>query len=461
MSRTNQIYTASNKKLRLIDIGGDRISNLPDDVISQILSCLSTRDSARTCVLSKNWEHKWTSIYNIQIDDACSLLRGKVRVASFVSFVYRILFTHNSSIKSFRLTCKMKYEPIHLTTWISTVLRHKIQNLEITARRCRGIVFPRSFSDCNSLTELKLMLDCTLKIPVDNCFPNLKNLYLGGGVKLLNDQCPPNNGNLRLSFPLLEVLVLKSCRWLNAKVVEINAPSLTRFEDESSYYDVNNSCSIMICGTKLTRFESSGGLINNYVVSGSSVSYAVLNNNPHVTLSNLLGPRAQMILKGFLNLKHLILSSCVLKVLTELKQAFPLPIFSQLNQLELLADTKSKELLELLQVTPSLESLILDAECWDDYNYEGVEVLPPCIMLRLKEFKLNNFQGTTGQINLAKFIMKNAENLEKVFVTVGWKSLMSQNKIKHLLSTFPKSSVFESVVVIGRKIKSTDDDSIA
>ena len=48
----------------------DMISNkLPESIISDILSLLPTKEAVRTCVLSKNWINRWTSITKLQLDD--------------------------------------------------------------------------------------------------------------------------------------------------------------------------------------------------------------------------------------------------------------------------------------------------------------------------------------------------------------------------------------------------------
>jgi hypothetical protein len=45
------------------------ILNIPNDVIENILSFLSSREAVKTCVLSKNWRNQWKCVPSLQICD--------------------------------------------------------------------------------------------------------------------------------------------------------------------------------------------------------------------------------------------------------------------------------------------------------------------------------------------------------------------------------------------------------
>ncbi|XP_073279894.1 putative F-box/LRR-repeat protein At5g38386 [Primulina huaijiensis] len=90
----------------------DRISRLPDDVISLIVSRLYTRDAVRTSVLSRRWKHVYTFVSEVRF--YCfmtrhSHLKGKKLrefLKKFVQAVDTFLQHHSGSrIKSFDLVC--------------------------------------------------------------------------------------------------------------------------------------------------------------------------------------------------------------------------------------------------------------------------------------------------------------------------------------------------------------------
>ncbi|KAF6173058.1 hypothetical protein GIB67_038868 [Kingdonia uniflora] len=49
--------------------GEDRISSLPEVILSHILSLLPTKYAVATSVLSTQWKYRWTSITNVDFND--------------------------------------------------------------------------------------------------------------------------------------------------------------------------------------------------------------------------------------------------------------------------------------------------------------------------------------------------------------------------------------------------------
>ncbi|XP_073287039.1 F-box/LRR-repeat protein At4g14103-like isoform X5 [Primulina huaijiensis] len=208
--------------------GEDIISYLPECITSRILSLMPTKDALRTCVLSKDWEHKWTGIYNIDINDDIRFVLKKTRKMSFINFVDRIFFlSRNSTLKRFRLWCHLQYKAHRMISWISAALMRNVADLELVYQD-DDVVLPSRLFNCTSLTTMKLQWPCFFRVSAQNLFPSLKSLYLDR-TKFLGE-CVPSTSKLVFDFPVLETLELQNCKWLKVNLVEINAPVLSVFK---------------------------------------------------------------------------------------------------------------------------------------------------------------------------------------------------------------------------------------
>lgn len=139
MSVSTEFSTKASKKSQRTDLGKDRdlLSNLSESVMCHILSRLTAKEAVRTCVLSKTWERKWTIIYNFNIVDnelyqkkgSCFLKLSSTK-SNFFNFVERLLLTSQNA-KTFRLLCFEKHESSRVTSWIRTILRRQVENLDV------------------------------------------------------------------------------------------------------------------------------------------------------------------------------------------------------------------------------------------------------------------------------------------------------------------------------------------
>ncbi|CAI0466720.1 unnamed protein product [Linum tenue] len=98
----------------------DRLSSLPDEILSQILSFLPTKYAVGTAVLSRRWTDLWTRVSNLDFDnklaykqlDICWIRDSPTQLANRVSrdfefsrFVDRVLSQHRNlnAVRRFRL----------------------------------------------------------------------------------------------------------------------------------------------------------------------------------------------------------------------------------------------------------------------------------------------------------------------------------------------------------------------
>ncbi|XP_073121518.1 F-box/FBD/LRR-repeat protein At2g26030-like [Henckelia pumila] len=392
----------------------DIISNMPESIISKILSLLPTKDVLRTSVLSKDWEYKWTGIYNIDINDMDRILLKSTRKTSVANCVDRIfILSRNSSLTRFCLSFRHKYDTRRMITWISAALMRNVQELDIIYNH-EGVVVPRCLFDCTRLTTLKLQLPCVFR-PVQDWSSNLKVLNLAQ-VEIVNEHAPCTR-RLVFRFLVLETFGLDRCKWVNVDFVEIHAPSLTKLYVEKHSDPQPDSFRIKICRAKLERFDFRGSFLERFDLSSSSLLCASIDFlgfalDLEATRKN--GLNARLLLKECSGLTHILLSGSMLQAIILSKQGPSLPKFNTVKQLDIFTRGSSELLLEFLRSTPSLERIRLNMGLWEDYDYGLVEYIPPCIVSRLNDVHFNGFKGEQPQVRLAEFLLKNAQGLKKM-----------------------------------------------
>ncbi|XP_073021781.1 F-box/LRR-repeat protein At4g14103-like isoform X4 [Primulina eburnea] len=427
ISHTQFLIDSDQSKKRRITYdennGEDIISYLPEFITSRILSLLPTKDALRTCVLSKDWEHKWTGIYNIDIDDDMRFVLKKTRKTSFINFVDRIFFfSRNSTLKRFSLQCRLEYKAHRMISWISAALMRNVEDLEIVYND-EVVVSPGRLFNCTSLTTMKLKWPCIFRVSSQNLFSSLKSLYLDRTK--FQGECVPSTSKSVFDFPVLETLELENCKWLKVNLVEINAPALSMFKVVCySYLPEVDKCQIKFSKAKLGKCEFAGRFVEDFDFSATSVFSATID----IRSIRKIGSQAGLLLQGFCGLNHLKMSGDVVEAVVESNQGPLLPKFNMLKRLEVLTKCNSGALLELLHAMPFLESIVLQMWCWEDYDYDEVESLPSCIVSHLKEIRFSSFCKSLPEYRMVEFLWTNALRLKKIVGLRGESSEERQRK---------------------------------
>ncbi|XP_021758552.1 F-box/FBD/LRR-repeat protein At1g16930-like [Chenopodium quinoa] len=197
---------------------GDRISRLPDVLLSFILSFLSTKEAVATSTLSKRWESIWTKVpaLNFSFNPSGS-------VHDFKAFVDRVLQCNDSpSLRLFQLSglSKTQIRDYHYHSWIKNILRRDVDEIDLV--HVGGILPAGTFSS-KKLTVLKLF---GLITPFQGSvhLPSLLILHLK--FIAFTDNLPLKN--ILMSLPQLEELVLFEC--LGSRNMCICSSSLKRLE---------------------------------------------------------------------------------------------------------------------------------------------------------------------------------------------------------------------------------------
>lgn len=187
---------------------GDRISELPGELVYHIFTFLPTVDAVRTTVLSKRWNNMWTKLKTLDFDSEREF-RKYEGVASFVTFVSRVLYFRDAS-EIHKLRLKMEF-PEYLPCvedWISTAVARNVVELDLHVFENGDDIFelPECIFRCKTLRVLKLCLTPwfrTAAPPTSGCFPSLKFLHVS-----VSDPCAAEMDALFSCCPVLEGLTI-------------------------------------------------------------------------------------------------------------------------------------------------------------------------------------------------------------------------------------------------------------
>ncbi|CAK9150269.1 unnamed protein product [Ilex paraguariensis] len=246
----------------------DKISNLPDCILHHILSFLSTKDAVATCILSTRWKYLWTSVPNIDFDDSLLYLSKvnawyPLEVTCFMNFVERVLLLRDASImKRFRLSCRVCFSSSRVHAWVSAAIKHNVEELDLCLFVEKCFMLPHCVFDCESLTVVKIEMNCVLELPTCISFPCLRTLHLS----LVTFPGDKSTQKLFSGCPVLQELAILDCDWMNLNSISISLPTLKSFIiDDLPSFDSNDDlhgCEIKVEAANLVSLKYIGYLSN-------------------------------------------------------------------------------------------------------------------------------------------------------------------------------------------------------
>ncbi|XP_073147054.1 F-box/LRR-repeat protein 25-like isoform X2 [Henckelia pumila] len=202
----------------------DRLSSLPDSILSYILSFLDTISAIKTSVFSKRYRFLWTfsQILDFKLFRPYPYFSNPnypndifdpkgLNVLSFQAQVNHVLqCRENSSLKMFRLSLHVAAEPEFIRNCMDYAGRHNVQHLRIRGYTKGGsVALPIPLLISLSLTNLDLNNAdrSSLELPKSLSLPNLKILRL----KNFNFSDSNYNGEVFSGCLSLETLILSKC----------------------------------------------------------------------------------------------------------------------------------------------------------------------------------------------------------------------------------------------------------
>ncbi|KAM3377616.1 F-box/FBD/LRR-repeat protein like [Capsicum galapagoense] len=215
------MVTPNGEKQRLLL---DVLSNLPENVIDNILLCLPLRDAVRTSILSKKWRYNWCRLPQLKLDQTLwettnDLISPTVR---FTDVVFHLLTLHAGPIPKFILSIVDPVDFPKIDNLIYFLSRSGIQHLVLQLPTGNLYKLPSSFFICLQLRHLTLQRCLVRPPPVFKGFDRLISLELRQ-VTISTEAL----GSFISGCPLLEHLVLEHSD--NPNHMEINALKLRSF----------------------------------------------------------------------------------------------------------------------------------------------------------------------------------------------------------------------------------------
>lgn len=114
----------------------DRISELPESLITQILFHLPTKDSVKTSVLSTRWKNLWLTVPGLDLNSVDFSYEEDV----FIDFIDRFLeFKPESRLQKFKVDFS-SYEVNGIKDRIGTAVNRGIQQLELVTNTYYGLL---------------------------------------------------------------------------------------------------------------------------------------------------------------------------------------------------------------------------------------------------------------------------------------------------------------------------------
>ncbi|CAL5440511.1 unnamed protein product [Camellia sinensis] len=405
--------------------GEDRISRLPDSILVHILSFLPTKYAVRTSILSSRWKHIWASVPILEFNGPLLLpsyipFRKHNDNGSFMNFIERVLLLHDlSSIQRFYLSCDPDIDKSRLNSWISAAVKRDVREIDINV--C-GLIILRLLSNlfiCETLVVLKLGSQVHFDVPASISFPRLKIFH----ISLIY---PSNDLTQKLfsSCPVLEELSISALVGFGKTTYDISSPAL-----KTLYI------SLSLISTQYRNSET--------VVMVNAPILECLHVAAITQVNQLFG-----LLKVISNVKHLHLKGSTMAALSFANDK-NWPVFPNLTQLELgvCHNFCCESLFDLLNGAPNLCTMVFAKVPLHDgfayskqFNWFEPQEVPSCLRSSLKEIKISGIDASQDELNLIKYLLKNAEVLTKMTIRNVISSMEGENEFLKELVMAPRCS---------------------
>ncbi|WZZ83454.1 hypothetical protein YC2023_104026 [Brassica napus] len=383
---------------RLVMSGRDRISELPECLLTQILSYIPTKQSVQTSVLSKRWENLYLSVPGLDLD--CSSVPYDADQV-FLSFIDKLL---ESSPESILFKVKVKYRDTKIDGFndrIGIMIDRGTQHLDIDSSNC--ICF---------IDEFRYWIG---------------NYYLEEDIGLLEAHVKwrVHLAKLISGCPVLEELTLLRDPEDEYKALLVRTRSLKRFRVlplRNGYVRSRVKCTLKIDAPGLENMSLGDDQICSIVVKNLTsllvvkldVKFRVLVNTWNVSKINVI----RDFLNGISCARHMIISAKTVQALA--RYLGMIPKFNNLSRLQAVFRSKLVQFLPaFLECCPNLKHLILKVLHPEEMEEElELTDVPQCVSTTLECVEIQDkFEWEEGKMKVASYFLENSAVLEKLILS--------------------------------------------
>uniref|UniRef100_A0A803MF15 F-box domain-containing protein n=1 Tax=Chenopodium quinoa TaxID=63459 RepID=A0A803MF15_CHEQI len=432
-------YYNSKRPIRSIEEEEDRLSSLPDALLTDILSRLSLDSAAATSVLSHRWRRLWTDVTCVDLK-----VYNRSKSTAKISYILRQLTCWK--LRHFGLTLEEDFHsPVirvsETTSWFREVCSRNVENISVNADYYVSFPLPAFLFNSQSLVTLTLRGLLELPKIKDLCvnLPNLNKLTLDQ-----LDKFPLCLETLIKSSSLLEHLDLVFDLDLSSHVVNIIASNLKSLSISNlSMLNNTRKTRVYIDAPKLAKLKIQDWSSIYYFLQNPSIlvkaciqlendgGYDGLELDGEQDYGALSGPRKEYICQ-----------------MTKFVGGL-----SSVSKLEL----KLEKHLEV-------DLWLLDDKM-EQRRWCAPDFIPDCLVSKLETIHISGLKGIDDDLRLLAYILSNAIVLKKLLVDFStvdgayvenerdkayavWKECQLCRSLLNL----PRSSSTCEVVVSGRLV---------
>ncbi|XP_074270313.1 F-box protein At5g03100-like [Silene latifolia] len=194
----------------------DRITNLPDTMITHILSLMPVDEAVRTQLLSKRWRHAWASSSVLRFSQTWFPGNNHTNTNEFIT---NALMLHKGQLKSLSLLGLQDWrtgvKPL-TNLWLQCAINKQIEVLvlEFCRYENKSYSLPYSLFLCDSLREFSLRAT-KFDLGFSVFWKSLKKLSLKCVTNLFNDKIH----KIIEGSPELESFILSQCAGFNQIII--------------------------------------------------------------------------------------------------------------------------------------------------------------------------------------------------------------------------------------------------